>query len=119
MRKIIDYKNIEKFETAMRNWYIDNTKNESFKDQLKNTLVKEVEYTGAGFYINYKNSLNPSDLNTVTRSHIDGPDFITGNADGMCGSLLFLRNDIIVCMEIFIYCNHIDDHIDDFELIAN
>ncbi len=111
MRATIDYKNIEKFETAMRSWYIDNTKDESIKDQLKNALAVEVEYTGVGYFITYDSTLDFS----VPRSTIDGPDFKSSNADDLCGTILFIKDGKIHFMEVFTYGHHMDDHIDDFE----
>ena len=119
--KTIDKKNIIEFEKACRKWLIQNSNKSGLNTQLENVIISKVEYSGVGFFINYKVIDDGTSIMDMSKDEntyqINGPDFVTSSSSSECGVVLFFKNDEPLMMEIFTYGDKIEDHIDDFKFI--
>ncbi len=108
-------------ENDIVRWLLMNCEDIHIQRQLPKVLLCKRDYTGVGFFLHF--SL-PSDAVAVPDSAgdstpIPGPEIVSPQLDSGAGTVVFLTDGRIDCIEIFAYGNHFPENLTDYTLIGS
>jgi hypothetical protein len=103
-----------KLEKAIIDFIIKTTKNTGLKKQLQNCIILSSNYTGVGYYVDFK---IPEGISPIIDSGpIDGPLIKSEELEHGAGTNIFVTNGYISTLEIFSYGESFPRDIKDFTL---
>jgi hypothetical protein len=105
-------------ENDIVRWLLENCEDSDVQRQLPHLLLRKRDYTGVGFFLHF--SLPPDVIATPDSTGdsmpILGPEIASSQLDSGAGTVLFLTNGLIDCIEIFAYGNHFPETLGDHTL---
>lgn len=105
-------------ENDIVRWLLKNCEDSTVQRQLPHVLLRKRDYTGVGFFLHF--TLPPDVIaapdSAGDATPIPGPEIASSQLDSGAGTVVFLTDGRIDCIEIFAYGNHLPETLVDYTL---
>lgn len=105
-------------ENDIVRWLLKNCEDSDIQKQLPHIRLRKRDYTGAGFFLHFTLSTDvmaaPDSAGDSTP--IPGPEIASSQLESGAGTVIFLTDGRIDCIEIFAYGNHFPETLADYTL---
>ena len=104
-----------KLEREVLNWIKNHNKDKLLKNQIDSAKFIEREWTKVGYYVELEVEKIITKLELETKI-IDGPFIKSAGIENCGGSIIFVEDGFIKCIEMFSYGDRFDKEILNYEL---
>ena len=105
-------------ENDIVRWLLKNCESSDIQRQLPHVILQKRDYTGVGFFLHF--SLPPDVVaapdSAGDSTPIPGPEIASPQLESGAGTVMFLTDGRIDCLEIFAYGNHFPEKLNDYTL---
>jgi hypothetical protein len=105
-------------ENDIVGWLLKNCEDSDVQRQLPQIHLRKRDYTGVGFFLHFSLPPDviaaPESVGDVTP--IPGPEIASSQLDSGAGTVIFLTDGRLDCLEIFAYGNHFPETLTDYTL---